>query len=48
MNAVWTIDFMRDTLYSGKVFRTMNVLDGANLGTCSHSGTLESSSSRRR
>ena len=32
MNAVWAIDFMRDTLYSGKVFRTFNVIDEANRG----------------
>ena len=32
MNAVWAIDFMRDTLYSGKVFRTLNVIDEANRG----------------
>jgi hypothetical protein len=33
MNAARTIDFMRDTLYSGKVFRTLNVIDEANFGT---------------
>jgi putative transposase len=32
MNAVWALDFMRDTLYSGKVFRTLNVIDEANRG----------------
>lgn len=32
MNAVWAIDFMYDTLYSGRVFRTLNVLDEANRG----------------
>jgi len=32
MNAVWAIDFMRDTLYSGRVFRTLNVIDAANRG----------------
>jgi putative transposase len=32
MNAVWAIDFMRDTLYSGRVFRTLNVIDEANRG----------------
>ena len=32
MNAVWALDFMRDTLYSGRVFRTLNVLDEANRG----------------
>jgi putative transposase len=28
----WAIDFMRGTLYSGRVFRTLNVLDEANRG----------------
>ena len=32
MNAVWALDFMRDTLYSGRVFRTLNVIDEANQG----------------
>jgi putative transposase len=32
MNAVWALDFMCDTLYSGKVFRTLNVIDEANRG----------------
>jgi putative transposase len=32
MNAVWALDFMRDTLYSGRVFRTVNVIDEANRG----------------
>jgi len=32
MNAAWALDFMRDTLYSGKVFRTLNVIDEANRG----------------
>ena len=32
MNAVWALDFMRDTLYGGKVFRTLNVIDEANRG----------------
>ena len=32
MNAVWAIDLMRDTLYSGRVFRTLNVIDEANRG----------------
>jgi putative transposase len=32
MNAVWALDFMRDTLYSGRVFRTLNVIDEANRG----------------
>ena len=30
LNGVWAIDFMRDTLYDGRVFRTLNVLDEAN------------------
>ncbi len=30
LNGVWAIDFMRDTLYGGRVFRTLNVLDEAN------------------
>ena len=32
MNAVWALDFMRDTLYSGRIFRTLNVIDEANRG----------------
>jgi putative transposase len=32
MNVVWALDFMRDTLYGGKVFRTLNVVDEANRG----------------
>ena len=32
MNAVWALDFMRDCLYGGKVFRTLNVTDDANRG----------------
>ena len=32
MNVVWALDFMRDTLYGGKVFRTLNVIDEANRG----------------
>jgi putative transposase len=32
LNAVWALDFMRDTLYSGRVFRTLNVIDEANRG----------------
>ena len=32
MNAVWALDFMHDTLYSGKVFRTRNVIDEAHRG----------------
>jgi putative transposase len=26
-NAVWALDFMRDTLYGGRRFRTLNILD---------------------
>jgi hypothetical protein len=26
-NAVWAVDFMSDTLYGGRRFRTLNVLD---------------------
>ena len=29
-NVVWALDFIRDTLYGGKVFRTLNVIDVAN------------------
>ncbi len=32
MNVVWALDFMRDTLYGGRVFRTLNVIDEANRG----------------
>jgi putative transposase len=32
INAVWALDFMRDTLYGGRVFRTLNVIDEANRG----------------
>ena len=32
LNVVWALDFMRDTLYGGKVFRTLNVIDEANRG----------------
>ena len=32
MNAVWALDFMHDTLYEGRVFRTLNVIDEANRG----------------
>jgi len=32
MNVVWALDFMRDTLYDGRVFRTLNVIDEANRG----------------
>ena len=32
VSAIWALDFMRDTLYSGKVFRTLNVIDEASRG----------------
>lgn len=32
VNAVWALDFMFDSLYSGRAFRTLNVLDEANRG----------------
>jgi putative transposase len=32
VNAVWALDFMFDSLYSGRTFRTLNVLDEANRG----------------
>ena len=30
INAVWSLDFMHDTLYDGRRFRTLNVLDDGN------------------
>jgi putative transposase len=30
LNETWALDFMRDTLYDGRVFRTLNVLDQGN------------------
>jgi len=30
LNQVWSLDFMHDTLYGGRRFRTLNVLDDAN------------------
>ena len=30
LNRTWALDFMRDTLYDGRVFRTLNVLDQGN------------------
>jgi putative transposase len=30
LNGVWALDFMHDTLYGGRCFRTLNVLDEAN------------------
>lgn len=30
LNQTWALDFMRDTLYDGRVFRTLNVLDQGN------------------
>jgi putative transposase len=32
INAVWALDFMRDTLFGGRVFRTLNVIDEADHG----------------
>jgi putative transposase len=32
VNAVWALDFMHDRLYSGRPFRTLNVIDEANRG----------------
>ena len=32
ITTVWALDFMRDTLYEGRVFRTLNVIDEANRG----------------
>ena len=29
-NVIWALDFMHDTLYYGKPFRTLNVLEEAN------------------
>lgn len=26
-NVIWSLDFMHDTLYNGRRFRTLNVLD---------------------
>ena len=30
LNCVWSLDFMRDTLYDGRPFRTLNVIDEGN------------------
>ena len=30
VNLVWPLDFMRDTLYDGRPFRTLNVFDEGN------------------
>jgi len=30
LNHVWSLDFMRDTLYDGRPFRTLNVIDEGN------------------
>jgi len=27
VNHVWALDFMRDTMYDGRPFRTLNVID---------------------
>jgi putative transposase len=29
-NQIWTLDYMQDALYSGRVFRTLNVIDESN------------------
>jgi hypothetical protein len=48
MNALWVIDFMRDMLYSGRVFRTVNVIDGANRGAWARCGGRHSRRPRQR
>src|SRR4029077_8464683 len=30
LNQVWSLDFMHDSLYDGRRFRTLNVIDDAN------------------
>ena len=30
LNKVWALDFMRDTMYDGRPFRTLNVIDEGN------------------
>lgn len=30
LNKVWALDFMRDTMYEGRPFRTLNVIDEGN------------------
>ena len=30
LNQTWALDFIRDTLYDGRVFRTLNILDQGN------------------
>ena len=30
LNRVWALDFTRDTLYDGRAFRTLNVIDEGN------------------
>ena len=30
LNEVWSLDFMRDTLYNGRPFRTLSVIDEGN------------------
>ena len=30
LNEIWALDFMADTLYSGRTFRTFNVIDEGN------------------
>ncbi|MDO5103437.1 MAG: hypothetical protein Q4D91_11165 [Lautropia sp.] len=49
LNRVWALDFMRDTLYDGRPFRTLNVIDegGASLHQRSRVGTLTPNSTDR-
>ena len=47
MNTVWALDFMRDTLYDGRVFRTLNVIDEANRGALGIDIAVSISRSRR-
>ena len=30
LNRVWALDFMRDTMYDGRPFRTLNIIDEGN------------------
>jgi putative transposase len=43
---VGALDFMRDTLYSRKVFRTLNVIDEANRGTLGIDVAVSTATSR--
>ena len=47
LNNIWALDLMRDTMYNGKPFRTLNVIDEGNrealrieCGTSTPSGRL--------